>query len=102
MMTTRNELVEQHILEYEARRKHFDELFQRAEKGIGPSPEAAELGDELASLRQEREQLLNHIEELKSKTREEWQEGTIEEAGPMILWEAIAKRLESLVERIER
>ncbi len=101
-MTTRDKLVEQHILEHEARRKHFDEWLERAEKGIGASPAEAELSDELVSLRQEREKLLSHIEELKNKTREEWQEETIEEAGPMILWEAIAKRLESLVERIER
>lgn len=101
-MTNYNALVEQHILEHEARRKHFDELLERAEQGISSSPGAAELSDELAALRQEREKLLSHIEQLKQKTREEWQEETIEAAGPMIMWEAIAKRLEALIERIGR
>jgi len=101
-MTDQDALVEQHILEHESRRKYFDELLARAEQGIDSSPEALELGDELAALRQEREKLLSHIEQLKQKTHEEWQEETIEEAGPMILWEAVAKRLEALVERIGR
>ena len=100
-MTGYNSLVEQNILEYEARRKHFDELLERAEKGVSGRPKAGEYEDELATLRQERQKLVAHIEELKQKTREEWQEGTIEEVGPMFVWEAVAKRLENLVERIE-
>ena len=101
-MTDYESLVEQHVLEHEARRKHFDELLARAERGIGSKPEAEELKDELAALRKEREKLLEHIEQLKQKTHEEWQEETIEEVGPMIVWEAVAKRLEALIERIER
>jgi len=101
-MTDYDALVERHILEHEARQKHFDELLVQAEQGVGSSSEAAELNEELVSLRSERDKLLAHIEQLKQKTHEEWQEETIEEAGPMIMWEAIAKRLAALVERIGR
>ena len=97
-MTTIDHMAEQHILEHQARLKHFDELLSRAEKGISKVPE---LDDELAQLQQEREKLMNHIKLLKQQALEEWQEETIEEAGPMIIWEAVAKRLENLVERLE-
>lgn len=101
-MTDYDMMVEEHILEYEARRKHLDELLARAERGIGDRPEAAVYKGELASLRRERQKLMNHIEQLKKKARAEWQEETIEEAGPMIVWEAVAKNLEALVEKIEQ
>ena len=91
-----NELAEQHIRKYDALLRHMDELFEQAEAG----EESTETSAELAALRQEREKLLAHIEELKSKVREEWQEESFEEAGPMIVWEAVAKRLEKLVQRV--
>lgn len=95
-MANVNELAEQHIRKHESLLKHMDELFEQAEAG----EESTELRSELAQLRQEREKLLAHIEELKSKVREEWQEESFEEAGPMIVWEAVAKRLEKLVQRV--
>lgn len=101
-MSSREMRIEQTILEHQARLKHFDELLEQAEQGINTKAETSEFSEELAQLRREREKLLEHIEQLKSQTREEWQESTIEEAGPMIIWEAVAKRLESLVERIGR
>lgn len=99
-MTKIDTMSEQQVRQYQARLKHFDELFERAEKGA-KGEEVSELQRELAALRQEREKLLDHIEQLKRKTREEWQEESFEQAGPMILWEAVAKRLEKLVERLE-
>lgn len=99
-MASREMRIEQTILEYQARLKHFDELLEQAEQGLTVKTETTEFSEEIAQLRQEREKLLAHIKQLKSQTREEWQESTIEEAGPMIIWEAVAKRLENLVERI--
>lgn len=101
-MNRREDLVEQHILEYEARLKHIDELFQKVEKRVEQEAEKREVKDELVKLRKEREQFLSDIEELKQASRKEWQENTIEEGGPMIIWEAVAKRLEALLERISR
>lgn len=101
-MTRYDTLLERQVREYEARRKRFDELLAQAEQKISASPDNTSLSDELISVRQEREKLLQRIAQMKQKTHEEWQEETIEEAGPMFLWEAVAKRLESLVERLER
>ncbi len=101
-MTRIDVLGEQHIMEYQARFKHFEELLEQAEKEAASGQEASGVGNELAELRQERQNLLDDIEQIKKKTHEEWQEDTIEEVGPMVLWEAVAKRLEKLIERIER
>ena len=99
-MSNLEALASHHGSKYEAKLRHIDELFERADKGLAAKGEAPELSNELQALRHDREKLVADIEEIKKETREEWQEETIEEAGPMILWEAVAKRLESLVERI--
>ena len=100
-MTTIDRLVEQHIIEHESHLKHIDELLERADKGITKSAEPSDLDSQLEEIRQQREKLVKHIDELKQKTREEWQEDKIEDVGPMVIWEAVAKRLEKLVERLE-
>ena len=101
-MTKLEALASHHGSEYEANLRHIDELFERADKGLASKGEVPELNNELESLRRDREKLLAEIEDIKKETREEWQEETIEGVGPMVLWEAVAKRLESLVERIGR
>jgi len=99
-MTNLEALASHHGSKYEAKLRHIDELFERADRGLATKGEAPELSNELETLRRDRATLLSDIEDIRKETREEWQEETIEEAGPMILWEAVAKRLESLVERI--
>lgn len=101
-MSRIEQLVEQHIREHESRLAHIDELLARAEQGVaGLTKPHDEIDAELVKLRQEREKLVGHIGELRNKTPEEWQEWELEQAGPMIVWEAVAKRLEQLLERIE-
>ena len=90
-MTTIDRLVEQHIIEHESHLKHIDELLERADKGITKSAEPSDLDSQLEEIRQQREKLVKHIDELKQKTREEWQEDKIEDVGPMVIWEAVAK-----------
>jgi len=99
-MSNLEALASHHGSKYEAKLRHMDELFERADKGLAEKGGAAEFNNELEALRREREKLLADIDAIKKETREEWQEQTIEEAGPMILWEAVAKRLELLVERV--
>lgn len=101
-MTTLEALASHHGSKYEAQLRHIDELFERADSRLTSIGGEPELNNELEALRRDREKLVADIEDIKKKTSEEWQEETIEEAGPMVLWEAIAKRLESLVERIGR
>ena len=99
-MTNIDQLAERHILEHESHLKHIDELLDRASKGAAKLSEPDKAKDELAEIEEQRVKLLNHIEQLKQKSREEWQEETIEEVGPLVMWELVAKRLEKLIERI--
>lgn len=101
-MTTMNQLVEQHILQYESHLKHIDELLERAHEGVTEGPEHAESKEELEALRQQRESLASHVDELRSKSLENWQEEEIEMSGPMGIWDAVAQQLEKLVERLGR
>ncbi len=96
-----DQLANQHILEHESRLSHIDELLSRADKGKQKETSLSEIELQLAELRAEREKLSQHIEELKKKSFDEWQVTEIEQAGPMIIWDAVAKKLEKLVERIE-
>ena len=100
-MTDLNHMVEQHITQYESHLKHLDELLERGRKGVGATSEHDEVSEALKELAGEREKLASHIEELRLKPLEDWQEQEIELAGPMGVWDAIAQQLEKLVERIE-
>ncbi|MEJ2453159.1 MAG: hypothetical protein P8103_03265 [Candidatus Thiodiazotropha sp.] len=97
-MTKYAQLAEQHITEYESRLKHIDELLTRAREGV--SHEQHELAPELEDLTAKREALAKHLEEMRSKTFEEWQEKEIKQAGPMGVWDAVAQKLEELTEKL--
>lgn len=93
-----DQLIEQHVREYESRLKHIDELMEQAgRKGASPDTHT-----ELAEIQEKREELAGHVEELKRKQMEDWQEQEIEKAGPMGVWDVIAQKLERLVERLEK
>ncbi len=97
-MVNIDQLAEQHIREHESRLRHMDELMERARK----SGEWQKVSSEIEELRQERDKLAKHIDEIKKKSKEEWQVEGIEQSGPMIIWDAVAKKLEQLVQRIEQ
>lgn len=93
-MTSENQLVEDHIREYEARLKHIDELFARASQVENQTPEhQAELSD----LKQERAKLTEQMAQIKQLSAEEW----AKKGGPMVIWDLVAQRLEKLLERLE-
>ena len=69
----------------------------KASKSISEVQPPGELHEELLSLREEREKLDTHFEELQKKSAEEWSQ----KGGPMVIWDVIAERLEHLVERVE-
>ena len=50
----------------------------------------------------EREELAGHLERMRLRSLEDWQEKEIELSGPMGIWDAVAQQLEKLVERLER
>jgi hypothetical protein len=99
-MTKFADLTEQHILEYESRLKHIDELLVRAREGA--TSERQEHGVELKELSTKREELAGHLEKMRLKSLEEWQEKEIERDGLMGIWDALAQQLEKFVERHER
>ena len=101
-MTTENQMIEQHIREYESRMEHIDELMARARQGIGEGPEHEAPRTELDEILREREKLDTLYEELKLSSTENWRKEEIVKSGPMGLWDAVAQQLEKLVERIER
>jgi hypothetical protein len=101
-MTEYDKLTNQHIIEYESRLKHIDELMERARKRAEAVPGEPEVSKQLAQVMQDREKLASGLEELKSKVGEDWHEKDIERAGPMGIWDAVAQQLEKLVERLER
>ena len=98
-MTSTRQLVEQHIREYDSRLKHIDELLTRARAEAGP--EQAGIGAELETLTTQREELAGHLEKMRLRPGEDWQDKEIELAGPMGIWDAVAQQLEKLVERLK-
>ncbi len=100
-MTTKEQLVEQHIREYEARQKHVNELLARAEE-IAEAHPGHPVHSELGLYRNQHDNLVEHAEQLKKMPLEHWREETIQSAGPMAIWDVIAQKLESLVEKVEK
>ena len=100
-MTDSNDLIEQHIVEYESHLKHIDEMLSRAHEHVASGAAPAEAEKELQELKGEREKLADHLSEMKRKGPEDWEEETFERAGPMGIWDAVARRLEKLVERLD-
>lgn len=95
-----DQLVEQHIKQYELRLKHMDELFVRATAAVTPAVPA--ISEQLATMIEERNKFASHIEKLRVKSLDHWQTELIAKSGPMAIWDIIAQQLEKLVERVER
>ena len=92
-MTNFDKLAEQHIAEHVSRLKHIDELMEQAEQA-GDEESKAELSD----LKEKQTEMGDYIENLKEKSPEQ----LMETAGPMVMWELVAQRLEKLIEKIKK
>ena len=99
-MTNYSEMVEQHILEYESRQKHIEELLARAREHVGAGPEHADTQAQIEQLASQHARLSGQLDQLKRKKLRDWQEEEIEEAGGMAVWDVLAQELEKLVERL--
>jgi len=100
-MTRRDHLIEQHVLQYESHLKHIDEMLRHAHEHVEAGKAPPDAKDELEELKTEREKLAGHLQELKQKDAEEYEREAMEQAGPMSLWDVVARRLEKLVERLD-
>lgn len=100
-MTSEQHLIEQHILEYDARKKHIDELYERAQKAAAKLDNSQEAKDHLRELAEKHSQLPKTSDEIRSMSLDNWREETVASAGPMAIWDILAQQLENFVERHE-
>jgi hypothetical protein len=100
-MTTKEQLVEQHIREYEARQKHVDELLVRAQEAAKKHTDSG-IKSELQQFQEQHGELIKETDKLKEMPLEHWREETIQSAGPMAIWDVLAQKLEDMVERLEK
>jgi hypothetical protein len=100
-MTTKEQLIEQHVREYEARLKHIDELYERAQQAAGhPEPEESS-GSELKDLQAQLSLLRETTQQIKAMPLDKWRSETLRSAGPMAIWDVVAQKLEDFIERHE-
>ena len=100
-MTTKEDLITQHIREYESRLKHIDELYERADKATAHLDEQHESRSELQDIAEQRSRLKQEADEINTASLDHWREDTIQSAGPMAIWDILAQKLEDFVERHE-
>ena len=98
-MTTKEQLIDQHIREYESRLKHIDELYERAHKATEHLDDEHESRSELNWFEERRSDVKDAIETMPVK---HWREETVKKAGPMAIWDIIAQQLEDFLERHEK
>lgn len=101
-MTTKEQLVEQHIREYDARQKHVDELIALAEDAAKDLAQGHAIKTELEQIQGQHSDLVEQTEEIKKMPLEHWREEMIQSAGPMAIWDVLAQKLEDIVERLEK
>jgi aryl carrier-like protein len=101
-MTSKEHLIEQHILEYESRMRRIDELYQRAHEAVADKGEEVEAQEHLREIAAQRSLLREGTDEIRSMPLDHWREDTIRDAGPMAVWDILAQKLEDFVERHEK
>ena len=100
-MSTKEHLIEQHIREYESRLKHIDELYQRAHEATEHLDSDHSTRKELNRLGDQRAELEEQAEKVREMSLDELQHRIELSAGPMAIWDVLARRLEEFVERHE-
>lgn len=89
------QIAEMNIKEHEARLKRIDELMEKAETAAGDD---VVVSHGLMEIKKEKERIDDYIEGLKTRSPQEF----METAGPMVMWEILAEKLEDLIEGIKR
>ncbi len=100
-MSNKEHLIEQHVREYESRLRHIDELYQRAHEVTEHLESDDSTRHELKQLGQQRDQLEEQTEKVKELSLDELQHQIELKAGPMAIWDVLARKLEEFVERHE-
>ncbi len=100
-MTSKEQLIEQHILEYESRLKHIDELYERARQAAEQKAASPAADDELKDLKAQLSLLRETTHQIKAMPTDKWRSETQQSAGPMAIWDIVAQKLEDFIERHE-
>ena len=100
--TSKEHLIEQRILEYKSKLKHIDELIEHAENKVETKEQSSnEVKEELKMIKAMRDQLADDHQYFDNLSSSNWQSETIENAGPMAIWDVVAQKIEKFVERFE-
>jgi hypothetical protein len=102
MTDSLHSLVDLHIKEYDTRLRQLDDILWKAQKRLLESGKAAEASENLAKLKQERDQLASWFRAIKLKPAEMLRKDETLIAGPMDRWDAAARHGAQLVKSIER
>ena len=97
-MTTREQLVNQHIREFESRQHHIDELLLHARQHAARLPF---LKKDLLGIENRHQKLLCDLSEMKQGRIDHDAIQDIEQAGPMGIWFGLIDELETFIERTE-
>lgn len=100
-VTNKDQIVDQHIREHEARLKHLDELLERAEKAIADSLEHEKVKLKAEQLKERRDELAREVEQARVDAVKNREMKEIQRSGPMGIWDAVAQDLEHLLERLK-
>ncbi|MFT5221233.1 MAG: hypothetical protein ACI9LO_003061 [Planctomycetota bacterium] len=98
-MTTKEQLVEQHIREYESRRKHLDELLVRAKDAAKGLDDDHDIKAKLRQYHGQQAELITKTEKFRKMSLDQWRKDSIQSAGPMAVWDVLAQKIEDLIER---
>ena len=100
-MTSKEDLVTQHIREYESRLKHIEELYDRADKATAHLDESHDSRNELRELEKERLRLQTETGDIQTISTKNWRDDMLHKSGPMAIWDLFAQKLEEFLERHE-
>jgi len=101
-MSQLDDLVNQHIREYESRLKHIDELFAKAKEELVENNKDSEIKAKFEDLLRQRNDLAKPLDAYPSIDAKNWRKEEISTAGPLSPWVVIAEQLENLIERFEK
>jgi hypothetical protein len=96
-MNPMTHLTNQHVLEWESRLQHIDEMAARAHELHGKAPEGSEAHKKLSDIRNYREQLSLHLETAKSLPETEDAYAHPSDGGIHAVLEATGSQLEKIL-----
>ena len=101
-MSNLDHLVEQQVKEYESRLKHIDEMLDHAHIQLSTKNVVENEHTEFERIQRARHQLSEDLQRMKLISKQHWQTDTIENAGPLGVWDIVAQRLEKFIARIDK